>query len=101
MTTNFFSESYSKDDFKILDLKINNNTLLLKVEMNTYIELIANGYRPEIDLSQIKSFIFNDIAFEGSLNKPYSLNDIYYNDRLHLVINNIDITVNSSNIEIF
>ena len=100
MTTKFFFESDNKEDFKILDLKIKDNNLFLKVEMNAYIELIANGYRPEIDLNQVKTFIFKDIVFNGSINMPYYLNNIYFNDKLHLVINDIDITINSNDIEI-
>ena len=62
MTSLFFSESYNPDDFNIIDIKIKDNNLIMKVIMNTYIELIANGYRPEMDISQTKTFIFKNIT---------------------------------------
>lgn len=100
MTSLFFSESYNPDDFNIIDIKIKDNNLIMKVIMNTYIELIANGYRPEMDISQTKTFIFKNITGIKNINKPFRIDKIYYDSRLHLVINNNDFIVNDNNIDI-
>lgn len=100
MTAFFFSMSYNPTDFNIIDLKIDGNNLLMKVSMTTYIELIANGYRPEMDISQIKTFIFKSVIGLKTLNKPYTINNIFYDTKLHLVINNCDFVVNNDKIDI-
>ncbi len=100
MNSLFFSESYYPDDFNIINLDFINNNLKMTAIMNTYIELIANGYRPEMNISQTKTFIFKSITGIKTITKPFIINKIYYDTKLHLVINNNDFIVNDDSIDI-
>lgn len=100
MTTSFFYQNYNNNDINIIDFKIIDNNLYLKLEFNTYIELIANGYRPELDLDIKKTFIFKNIKYNIKPQEKYILNDIFYDNHLHLIINNCDIEVLSNDIDI-
>lgn len=59
MTLDFFLNNYDIEEFEIKSIIINDNKLYLKVVEHIYLELIANGYRPEMDLDKIITFIFN------------------------------------------
>lgn len=58
MTLDFFVSNYNIDDFDIKKVYIKNNKLYLKAIYNVYLELIANGYRPEMNMDIEKTFVF-------------------------------------------
>lgn len=89
MTTKFFYENYDLNDLTINKIYIKNNKLYLDVGMEGTIPLIANGYRPEMDIDEKRIFIFN-VKHED---KTYSNNNISmnYNDCLIFNIDNEEI----------
>ena len=59
MTLEFFYTNYDIKDIEIKKLYIKDNQLYLVGKYNVYLELIANGYRPEMNMDLDKTFIFN------------------------------------------
>ena len=59
MTINFFLKNYNVSDLDIKKIYIKENKLYVKAIYNVYLELIANGYRPEMNLDMEKTFVFN------------------------------------------
>ena len=59
MSIKFFYNSYNLDENKVVKIEIKNNKLNMYLIMNAHLELIANGYRPEMDLDISNVFIFN------------------------------------------
>lgn len=92
MTTKFFYQSYDKDELEIKGLRFISNTLEIVLEVTAHLELIANGYRPELDVKQVLRFKFHDVS-AVELEKPYTLDQIEYTDHLVLTINNTEIHI--------
>ena len=59
MTLDFFYNNYNFDDIDINKIYIKDNKLYIFGIYNVYLELIANGYRPEMnmDLNQMDVYI--------------------------------------------
>ena len=99
MTLDFFYNNY---DLKSLDIKkaeIKDNKLIIDVIVNAHLELIANGYRPEIEVDHDIVFTFN---YEG-LNKVYKnpkINEFSYNDNALTIVINEDKLIIKDNIVI-
>ena len=99
MTLDFFVSNYNIDDFDIKKIYIKNNKLYLKAIYNVYLELIANGYRPELEVDHDIVFTFN---YEG-LNKVYKnpkINEFSYNDNALTIVINEDKLIIKDNIVI-
>lgn len=83
MTIDFFLNHYSFNDFVINKVVLKNHTLKLYVTINAHLDLIANGYRPELDVDYdtIFSFKVNRESYEfKKLDKfnCYTENEKYY-----------------------
>ena len=63
MTLDFFVSNYNIDDFDINKIYIKNNRLYLKAIYNVYLELIANGYRPEM-IWILKKLLFLNVIMK-------------------------------------
>ena len=102
MTLDFFIKSYNFDDFDILNIELSNYTLKVEVNLQTHLDLIANGYRPELEMVIDKTFIFKNVNVEKlSFEKPYSINIIEYdNEKLSINVCNKELVINCSNVEI-
>ena len=59
MTLDFFLQNYDLNEYTINKVFIKNNKLYLDLTMPIHLDLIANGYRPELDMTQEKIFIFS------------------------------------------
>lgn len=93
MTLKFFYDNYKLSEIDIKKMYIRNNKLYLTFAQNAYLELIANGYRPEMNVEYNNTFIFN----VNHLDKKYKkddLKDIKYDNNLIFVLAN-------ENIELF
>lgn len=100
MTLKFFYENYNINDLDIKNIKIENNKLIIDAYISTYLELIANGYRPELDISNKIKFIFNVDLKNKNYNNP-KINDIKYeNNVLYLYINDDEIVILDDNLEV-
>ena len=74
MTLDFFVNNYDINDFKIKKADIKDNKLYLDINYDIYLELIANGYRPEMDMNVDKTFIFNvKNLINHKFKKPYNI----------------------------
>ena len=69
MTLDFFYNNYKLSDMEIKKIFIKDNKLHLCFTQVAYLELIANGYRPEMDVEYNNEFIFDinhsDIAYKN------------------------------------
>ena len=59
MTIDFFIKNYNISDLDIKKIYTKENKLYVKAIYNVYLELIANGYRPEMNLDMEKTFVFS------------------------------------------
>ena len=81
MTGKFFFENYDLNDLDINNIYIKDNKLYLDVRMEGTIPLIANGYRPEMDIDERRTFIFNvkhnDKKYSNNISMIYKDNLIF------------------------
>ncbi|MCR4897912.1 MAG: hypothetical protein K5892_01675 [Acholeplasmatales bacterium] len=84
MTCKFFFENYDLNDLDINSIYIKDNKLYLDVRMEGTIPLIANGYRPEMDIDERRTFIFNvnhnDKKYSNNISMIYKDNLIFFID---------------------
>ncbi len=59
MTVDFFVKAYDFKDFKINKAILKNGLLKIYVTINAHLDLIANGYRPELDVDYDTKFILS------------------------------------------
>ena len=96
MTLDFFIENYKIDDFVVNKIYVKNNKLYLDVTMPIHLDLIANGYRPELDMMQEKTFVFYvdslDMEYDKNSNIIFNLDNIFINkDKLKITLSKVDI----------
>ena len=96
MTLDFFIENYNLEDFTINNVYVKNKKLYLDVIMPIHLDLIANGYRPELNMMQEKTFIFyvdyEDIEYDANSTIKVSLEYIFINkDKLKITLSKVDI----------
>jgi hypothetical protein len=91
MSIKFFYNNYDLTENKVIKVEVKNNKLYLYLVMNAYLELIANGYRPEMDIDISNVFIFNTLNNDIIID---DIKDIYvssHNDNeIVFMINNIE-----------
>ena len=83
MTLDFFINSYDFDNFKIEKAILKDGILKIYVVINAHLDLIANGYRPELDVDyntiiEIKVDKDSDEISDIDSFNCYKLNDEYY-----------------------
>ena len=89
MTLDFFVNNYNLSDFDIKKIYIVDNKLYVIAKYNVYLELIANGYRPEMNMDVEKTFIF-ECNHENMTFKNKKIEIVDYKDNiLTIKINNI------------
>ena len=59
MTVDFFVKSYDFSEFKIKNAILKNGLLEVYVTINAHLDLIANGYRPSLDVDYDTVFVFS------------------------------------------
>ena len=97
MNLKFFYDNYKLDDIEVSNIHIKNNKLYLNIISNAHLELIANGYRPEMDVDYKNTFIF-DINHP---NKKYkNLLEIKYDNKLIFNIDNEILYIDNDKIEV-
>ena len=89
MTLDFFIENYKIDDFVINKIYVKNNKLYLDVTMPIHLDLIANGYRPELDMMQEKTFVFYvdslDMEYDKNSKIIFNIDNIFINKDKHKI----------------
>lgn len=97
MNLKFFYDNYKLDDIEVNNIHIKDNKLYLNIISNAHLELIANGYRPEMDVDYKNTFIF-DINHP---NKKYkNLLEIKYDNKLIFNIDNEILYIDNDKIEV-
>lgn len=100
MTLDFFYKNYKLEDININKIFIKDNKFHLAFKTTAYLELIANGYRPEMDVEYNNEFIFNinhsDIEYQAD-----ELIDILYeNNKLIFKLKNEDIVISNNDVKV-
>ncbi len=92
MDLKFFYNAYNLKDVNIININILNKQLVLTIENQIELELIANGYRPSMEIKHVFEFHFN--LKEEVMKKNISDYTVekyeFYNEYILLVINNIE-----------
>ncbi len=99
MTLDFFYNNYKLEDINIERIFIKDNKLHLCFSQVAYLELIANGYRPEMNVDYDNEFIFICNHKDKKYNKN-SLKKIDYNNELLFTLDDEIIEITDNNIEI-
>ena len=99
MTLDFFYKNYKLEDINIHKLFIKDNKLHLAFGAVAYLELIANGYRPEMDVEYNNEFIF-DVNHSDIEYKNDDLIDILYDGNLVFKLKNEDIIITNNEIKV-
>ena len=93
MTLDFFYNNYNLSDFDIKKIYIDNDKLYVIAKYNVYLELIANGYRPEMNMDVEKTFVF-DCKHDNIVFKSKTIEIKEFKDNiLYININNIDLAL--------
>ena len=97
MNLKFFYDNYKLEDMQVNNIYIKDNKLYLNIILNAHLELIANGYRPEMNVDYNNTFIF-DINHS---NKKYkNLLDIKYDNKLIFNVDNEILSIDKDEIEV-
>ena len=96
MTLDFFLQNYKIEEFSINKIYVKNNKLYINLSMPIHLDLIANGYRPELDMMQEKTFVFyvlfNDIEYNKNSNVRFEKEYIFINkDKIRITLSKVDI----------
>lgn len=98
MTLEFFYNNYDLKNMEIRSVEILDNKLIIDTNVTAYLELIANGYRPELDVNHEIVFIFD---YEGK-NKKYKnhiVNNIFFKDDcLYINVDGDDLKITNNNV---
>jgi hypothetical protein len=85
MTLNFFLKNYDFNEYEVKKIYIKNNKLYFDILMPIHLDLIANGYRPELDMIQEKTFVFacleKNQVFPKNTKIEFSENSIFLNEK--------------------
>lgn len=99
MTLKFFYDNYKLDELDIIDIKINLDSISLIINLHSELELIANGYRPSMDM--YTPYLFNlSLANKSNyyIDKPYYIKKYEFDDNfIYLEINNSIFLINNIN----
>ncbi len=99
MTLDFFLNNYKLEELEINKIFIKNNKLKIVVKYNVYLELIANGYRPEMNMDIDKTFIF-DVDYKNHNFKSTNIEILdYSNDILTVKIDDMVLKL-TGNVEV-
>jgi len=101
MNIKSFYTAYDLTEVDVLKIYSDKNKLYILLGLESNIELIANGYRPEIDVYYKHMFIFdnydNDININGNIMISNYKCD---NNKLSFIANDKEIIINDCNIEV-
>lgn len=99
MDLKFFYDNYKYDEFTVNKIYIKDNKLYLDIILNAHLELIANGYRPEMDVDYDNIFIF-DINHQDKKYKKDDLLDIKYDGNLIIILKNEELVIENDKVEV-
>ncbi len=97
-----FYSLYNIEELDVLSIYNDNNKLYILLGLNANMELIANGYRPEIDLYYKHMFVFSNYnGVDINITIDIKISDYSYTDDvLSFKINDEFILLRDSKIEV-
>lgn len=98
MTLDFFYNNYDLKNLEIKSAEIRNNKLIIAVIVVAYLELIANGYRPELDVNHEIEFTFDYDGLNKNYNNPVINNVEFKNDVLNIRLNDDLLAIKNNNV---
>ena len=85
MTLDFFLKNYDFNEYEVKKIYIEKNKLYIDAVMPIHLDLIANGYRPELDMAQEKTFVFHceeeDTKYPKNTKIEFKDNSIFLNGK--------------------
>ena len=100
MNLKFFYDNYKLDDIQVNSIYIKDNKLYLNVIQNAHLELIANGYRPEMNVDYNNTFIFNIEQHNHKYNSE-SVKEIRYEDnKLIFILDGEELIISDNEVEV-
>lgn len=93
MTLEFFYNNYDLKNLDINSIEIKDKKLIINVNVIAHLELVANGYRPELEVNHEIEFIF-DIDKENKKFNKKIIDDISYSNGV------LNILIGSEKLEI-
>lgn len=100
MNLKFFYDNYKLDDIQVNSIYIKDNKLYLNVIQNAHLELIANGYRPEMNVDYNNTFIFNIEKHNHKYNSE-SVKEIRYEDnKLIFILDGEELIISDNEVEV-
>lgn len=100
MNLKFFYDNYKLDDIQVNSIYIKDNKLYLNVIQNAHLELIANGYRPEMNVDYNNIFIFNIEKHNHKYNSE-SVKEIRYEDnKLIFILDDEELIISDNVVEV-
>ena len=100
MTIDFLIKNYNFNDIEIINVKLNDNKLVVDFNINAHLDLIANGYRPELDMNVNQTFVFEIENIKLNIKKTYRFN-IIKEDCYYILLNENKIKIISNNVEVY
>lgn len=95
-----FYDFYNLEEILIEHIYQHDNKLYMILDLNVYIELMANGCRPVIDMDMRHLFIFDDFNKKIDYKNIYAKNYQFKNNNLQFTLNGELVTIKSKNITI-
>lgn len=98
MTLDFFYENYDLEDLEVKSAFVKNNRLVLDVIVVAKLELIANGYRPEMDVEHEIEFSFGYNSADLVIDSPIINGSSYSDGTLLITVNDRIYKINDNNV---
>lgn len=99
MTVDFFIKAYDFNNFEIKKAVLNNYELTIYVTTVAHLDLIANGYRPELDVNYDTAFTFK-VTKENDIISNLENFKCIYDNKYFLVIGNKKYELASNDIKV-
>ena len=100
MTLDFFYNNYDLKNLEIKSIEIKDNKLIVNTNVTAYLELIANGYRPELDVNHEIEFIFDYEENDKKYNS-HIVNEVSFKDNfLYLNVDGDNLKITNNNVEV-
>lgn len=102
MTVEFFMKNLYSEDMEIEEAYIKDYTLVVRAVLSSHLELIANGYRPELVMIQKREFRFANMKIKSlSFSKPYKVRlESTHDNRYIISVSDMVLEIENRNIEI-
>jgi len=100
VTLDFFYDNYDLKNSEIKSALIKDNKLIINVNVVAHLELIANGYRPELDVNHEIEFTFDYVGNDKIYKNPV-VEDVKFNDsKLNITLNGDSIVISNNYVNV-